>query len=137
MKLLEADKNIRFELCDSYESVIRDSDLVISAITKVTENFASDNCFKEGVTVIPVCTLGFQNCDLFFDKVFTDEIEQIRGFKYFSHFEPITTNVSDVLNGIRPGRPIIRTGSWCIITVSPSMTWFWPRISGKRRKTSR
>lgn len=104
MKLLEADKNIRFELCDSYESVIRDSDLVISAITKVTENFASDNCFKEGVTVIPVCTLGFQNCDLFFDKVFTDEIEQIRGFKYFSHFEPITTNVSDVLNGIRPGR---------------------------------
>ncbi|MBD9139196.1 MAG: hypothetical protein EGQ75_02950 [Clostridiales bacterium] len=104
MKLLEADKNIRFELCDSYESVIRDSDLVISAITKVTENFASDDCFKEGVTVIPVCTLGFQNCDLFFDKVFTDEIEQIRGFKYFSHFEPITTNVSDVLNGIRPGR---------------------------------
>lgn len=104
MKLLEADKNIRFELCDSYESVIRDSDLVISAITKVTENFASDDCFKEGVTVIPVCTLGFQNCDLFFDKVFTDEIEQIRGFKYFSYFEPITTNVSDVLNGIRPGR---------------------------------
>ena len=26
------------------------------------------------------------------------------GFKYFSHFEPITTNVSGVLNGIRPGR---------------------------------
>lgn len=104
MKLLEGDKNIRFELRDSYESVIRDSDLVISAITKATENFAPDDCFKEGVTVIPVCTLGFQNCDLFFDKVFTDEIEQIRGFKYFSHFEPITTNVSDVLNGLRPGR---------------------------------
>lgn len=104
MKFLKADKNLRFELCDSYVSVIRDSDLVISAITKVTENFASNDCFKEGVTVIPVCTLGFQNCDLFFDKVFTDESEQIRGFKYFSHFEPITTNVSDVLNGLRPGR---------------------------------
>jgi ornithine cyclodeaminase/alanine dehydrogenase-like protein (mu-crystallin family) len=48
-------------------------------------------------------TMGFQNCDLFFDKVFTDEIEQIRGFKYFDFFRSVT-NTTDVLNGFKEGR---------------------------------
>lgn len=72
-------------------------------MTKATQNFAGDEWFKEGVTVIPICTMGFQNCDLFFDKVFTDEIEQIRGFKYFDKFRPLA-NVTDVLLGIKEGR---------------------------------
>ena len=86
MDLFREDPNVHFVLCDTYEEVIGGSDLVISAITKVTENFVTDEYFKEGCTVIPICTMGFQNCDLFFDRVFTDEMEQIRGFKYFDHF---------------------------------------------------
>ena len=39
------------------------------------EKIGTDEYFKEGCTVIPICTMGFQNCDLFFDRVFTDEIE--------------------------------------------------------------
>lgn len=104
MDLFRQDPDVHFVLCDTYEEVIGGSDLVISAITKVTENFVTDEYFKEGCTVIPICTMGFQNCDLFFDRVFTDEIEQIRGFKYFDHFAPVTTNVTDVLNGAAPGR---------------------------------
>lgn len=104
MDLFRQDPDVHFVLCDTYEEVIGDSDLVISAITKATENFVTDEYFKEGCTVIPICTMGFQNCDLFFDRVFTDEIEQIRGFKYFDHFAPVTTNVTDVLNGVAPGR---------------------------------
>lgn len=104
MDLFREDPNVHFVLCDTYEEVIGGSDLVISAITKVTENFVTDEYFKEGCTVIPICTMGFQNCDLFFDRVFTDEIEQIRGFKYFDRFAPVTTNVTDVLNGAAPGR---------------------------------
>lgn len=104
MDLFRQDPDVHFVLCDTYEEVIGGSDLVISAITKVTENFVTDEYFKEGCTVIPICTMGFQNCDLFFDRVFTDEIEQIRGFKYFDHFAPVTTNVTDVLNGVAPGR---------------------------------
>lgn len=77
--------------------------MIISAVTQTTENFAPDECYKEGVTVIPICTLGFQNCDLFFDKVYTDEVEQIRGFKYFNQFKSLY-NVSDVLDGMAPGR---------------------------------
>lgn len=95
--------NLTFIMCDTYEDVIKDSDLVISAVTKATENFADDYCYKEGVTIVPICTMGFQNCDLFFDKVFTDEIEQITGFKYFNQFKSIA-NVTDVLEGTAIGR---------------------------------
>lgn len=96
-------KNFNFVFCDTNEEVISNSDVIISAVTKTTKNFADDSCFKEGVTVVPICTMGFQNCDLFFDKVFTDEIEQIRGFKYFDKFKSVA-NVTDVLNQVKYGR---------------------------------
>ena len=96
-------ENISFELCDSYEETVRDSDVIISAVTSINENFASDDCYKEGCTVIPIMSLGFQNCDLFFDKVFADDIDQIRGFKYFDKFKSITSN-TDVLLGKSEGR---------------------------------
>lgn len=102
-KRFEDESNVGFIFCETYDEVFKDSDVIISAVTKATHNFAEDVCFKEGVTVIPICTMGFQNCDLFFDKVFTDEIEQIRGFKYFDKFHSLA-NVTDVLNGTREGR---------------------------------
>jgi len=102
-KRFENEKNVKFVFSETYESLMEDADIIMSAVTRATENFASDNCYKEGVTIIPICTMGFQNCDLFFDRFFTDEIEQIRGFKYFDHFKELT-NVSDVLLGNKPGR---------------------------------
>ena len=95
--------NLNFVLCDTYEETVENSDIIISAVTNVTENFCADECFCEGCTVIPIMTRGFMNCDLFFDKVFTDEIEQIKGFKYFNSFKSVA-NTSDVLNGIAVGR---------------------------------
>nr|WP_302147680.1 hypothetical protein [Limosilactobacillus mucosae] len=103
VNIFKKEKNITFKFCDSYDSLMDGSDVIISAVTKATENFALDNHYKEGVTVVPICTMGFQNCDLFFDKVYTDEIEQIRGFKYFSKFKSLA-NVTDVLNGVKKGR---------------------------------
>lgn len=97
------EEHLTFEFYDDYKDLLRDSDLIISAVTRATENFAPDECYKKGVTIIPICTMGFQNCDLFFDKVYTDEIEQIRGFKYFDQFHSVT-NVTDVLNGEKKGR---------------------------------
>jgi len=96
-------ENVSFELCDTYEETIKDSDVIISAVTRATENFAEDKYYKKGCTVIPIMTLGFQNCDLFFDKIFTDEIEQIKGFKYFNEFKSIPNN-TDVLLGKKEGR---------------------------------
>lgn len=96
-------ENITWELCDTYEETVRESDIIISAVTRATADFASDECYKEGVTIVPIMTLGFQNCDLFFDKVYTDEIEQIRGFKYFNEFKSCI-NHTEVLNGRAKGR---------------------------------
>lgn len=100
---LKSFENIQFVLCDTYEETIKGSEVVISAVTRTVDNFCSDECFDEGCTVIPIMTLGFQNCDLFFDKVFTDEIEQIKGFKYFDEFKSIE-NTTDVLLGKKNGR---------------------------------
>lgn len=49
MNLFRQDPDVHFVLCDTYEQVIGGSDLVISAITKVTENFVTDEYFKEGL----------------------------------------------------------------------------------------
>lgn len=95
--------NVKYILCDTYKETIEDSDVIVSAVTRVTENFCQDESYKEGCTVIPIMTMGFQNCDLFFDKVFTDEIKQITGFKYFDKFKSIA-NTTDVFKGISSGR---------------------------------
>ncbi len=31
--------------------------------------------------------MGFQNCDLFFDKFIIDDYEHVKGFKYFNKFK--------------------------------------------------
>ena len=94
---------MEFVECETYEETIKGSEIIISAVSKANDNFCSDECFEEGCTVIPVMTMGFQNCDLFFDQVFTDQIEQIKNFKYFSYFHSVN-NTSDVLNGKVQGR---------------------------------
>ena len=103
MKAFQHYPNIDFFISSNYDNVISNSDIVVSAVTKTSEDFCDDSKYKEGCTVIPICTLGFQNCDLFFDKVFTDEIEQIRHFKYFESFKSVA-NVTDVLLGKKEGR---------------------------------
>jgi ornithine cyclodeaminase/alanine dehydrogenase-like protein (mu-crystallin family) len=50
-----------------------------------------------------VHTRGFQNCDLFFDKVFGDDTEQIQKFKYFSRFRQYA-ELKEVLEGKIIGR---------------------------------
>lgn len=102
-KRFASHKNLHFEFYDSYEEVIKGADIIVSAVTRVTNNFVADDCYCEGCTVIPIMTMGFQNCDLFFDQVFTDEIKQIRNFKYFNSFRSVN-NTSDVLRGAIPGR---------------------------------
>lgn len=98
VKRFSSIENITFELFDSYEDVIKGSDIVFSAVTIMLNQFASDDSFKKGVTVIPIHMRGFQNCDLFFDKIFTDDVDQIRGFKYFDKFKSLNTVTDTLLN---------------------------------------
>lgn len=95
--------NLKFIICDSYEETIMDSDIIVSGVTYADKNFCDISCFKEGCLVVPIHTLGFQNCDLIFDKVFGDDYSHICGFKYFDKFKSFT-EVCDVVNGIKEGR---------------------------------
>lgn len=97
-------KNVTFKIIDDREEFISEADVVFSCVTVATELlFPNDALFKKGVTVIPVHTRGFQNCDLFFDKVFGDDTEQIRKFKYFSRFRQYD-EIRQVLIGQNLGR---------------------------------
>lgn len=95
--------NVEFVFCDTANQVARDSDVIISAVTYAANDLCDDSCFKPGVVVIPVHTLGFTNCDLFFDKVYADDYNHVKHFKYFDKFKSFA-EVSDVVLGKSPGR---------------------------------
>lgn len=96
-------KNVTFEYCNNFDEVVCGSNVVVSAATVFENDICADECFKEGVLVVPIHTRGFTNCDLFFDKVFADDVNHVHGFKYFDRFRSFA-EVSDVVNGEAPGR---------------------------------
>ena len=96
--------NVTFEIIDNPTVFLSEADVVISCVTVATELlFPSNNLYKRGVTVIPVHVRGFQNCDLFFDKVFGDDTGQIQTWKYFNQFHEYD-EIHHVLQGKNPGR---------------------------------
>lgn len=95
--------NVDFVFAENARKLVADSDVVISAVTYADHNICEDEYFKPGVVVIPVHTLGFTNCDLFFDKVFADDYDHVKDFKYFDRFRSFS-EVSDVVKGTKPGR---------------------------------
>ena len=96
--------NVNFEIVNDKRIFAADADVLISAVTVATELlFPDDSLFRKGVTVIPVHVRGFQNCDLFFDKVFGDDTGQVSGFKYFNQFRQYD-EFHHVLQGKNPGR---------------------------------
>ena len=103
MERFEGFSNIRFEIVDSAEACIRNSDIIISCATYFENDIAPDEWFDEGVLVIPVHTRGFSNCDLFFDKVYADDTGHVNNFRYFSRFRSFA-EVCDVVNGFAAGR---------------------------------
>ena len=96
--------NVTFEIIDNPTTFLSEADVVISCVTVATELLFPDNSlYKKGVTVIPVHVRGFQNCDLFFDKVFGDDTGQIQTWKYFNQFHEYD-EIHHVLQGKNPGR---------------------------------
>ena len=96
--------NVTFEIIDTKEEFLSEADVVISCVTVATDLlFPNEALFRKGITVIPVHVRGFQNCDLFFDKVFGDDTGQIRNWKYFSKFRQYD-ELHHVLLGRNPGR---------------------------------
>lgn len=96
-------KNIIFESYDNYEDMVSDCDVIVSAITYAEQDFAFPSCYKEGCLLVPIHTLGFQQCDLVFDKIIGDDYGHIETFKYFNQFKEFH-EMSDVLLNKKLGR---------------------------------
>ena len=96
--------NVTFEIVDDINDFIKQSHVIISCITSADGFLCpNDELFGPGMLLIPVHTRGFQNCDLFFDKVYGDDTGHVQGFKYFSQFKKFD-ELSQVLLGNNPGR---------------------------------
>lgn len=96
--------NVTFTIVDSVEEWVKDSDVVISAITDAQGLIVEDlSLFKPGVLVVPIHMRGFQNCDRSFDKVFGDDYDHISGFKYFNEFKSFA-EIGEVQRGEKVGR---------------------------------
>ncbi len=97
-------KNARFSIVDNTSDLVRGADVVVSCITDASGLLVEDeSLFKPGVLVVPVHTRGFQNCDTTFDKVYADDTDHVKGFKYFSEFKEFH-QIEEVLKGEVAGR---------------------------------
>lgn len=96
--------NVNFEVIDNINQLATISDVFISCITSAKGLLVEDErVFKQGVTVIPIHMRGLQNCDTTFDRVFGDDTDHVKGFKYFNQFKGYN-EIGEVLNGRDKGR---------------------------------
>lgn len=96
--------NVTFSIADTMESLVDGADVVVSCITDAQGVLVENvDLFKSGVLVVPVHTRGFQNCDTIFDKVFADDTDHVKGFRYFSQFREFH-QIEEVLKGEVVGR---------------------------------
>lgn len=96
--------NVTFTIVDDIADMARTVDVFISCITDASGLLIEDEkTFQPGVTVIPVHMRGLQNCDTTFDRVFGDDTDHVKGFKYFPQYKDYN-EIGEVLAGHDPGR---------------------------------
>ncbi|EGT3663705.1 ornithine cyclodeaminase, partial [Clostridioides difficile] len=92
VKKYEKNEQFSFEICDTHEELIVDSDVVISTVTYTDEYLSEFKWFKKGALLLPVHVMGFGNVDYLFDKVYLDDynhlkhLENIDRYKYSCEF---------------------------------------------------
>lgn len=97
-------QNVEFTIVDDINRMASSVDVFISCITSANGLLVEDEkTFQPGVTVIPVHMRGLQNCDKTFDRVFGDDTDHVRKFKYFPQFRDYN-EIGEVLAGRDPGR---------------------------------
>lgn len=96
--------NAHFEIVDDIKELVAGAQVIVSCVTSANDLFCDDDAlFRPGVLLVPVHTRGFQNCDLFFDKIYGDDTAHLHGFKYFARFKYFN-ELSRVLLGTDSGR---------------------------------
>ncbi len=96
--------NVTFSIIEDINEMARTVDVFVSCITDASGLLIEDEkIFQPGVTVIPVHMRGLQNCDTTFDRVFGDDTDHVKGFKYFAQYNDYN-EIGEVLAGRDPGR---------------------------------
>lgn len=96
--------NVSFEILDDINEMARTVDVFFSCITSANGLLVADeSTFQCGVTVIPVHMRGLQNCDTTFDRVFGDDTDHVKNFKFFPQYKDYN-EIGEVLAGRDPGR---------------------------------
>lgn len=72
--------NYEFIFVETIEELLNNTDIIISAISYAKDTFATPNMLKPGVLVLPIHSRGFQDCDMFFDKIYTDDYAHTKHF---------------------------------------------------------
>lgn len=97
-------KNVTFTIVDTIDELVKDADVLVSAITSADGMLIDDtNKLSPGFLLVPIHTRGFQNCDRVFDKIFGDDYDHICGFKYFNEFKYFA-EIGEVLTQQKEGR---------------------------------
>lgn len=97
-------KNVSFEIVDDVKDMVKTVDVLFSCVTCADSFIVEDEKdFPEGITIIPIHTKGFQNCDTTFDRIFGDDTEHVKGFRYFKQFKNYN-EIGEVFAGRDPGR---------------------------------
>lgn len=94
---------LTFEINDNLEECFN-ADIIVSCVSFARSEFCATEVYQPGVTIIPVQTRGFQNCDLAFKKVIVDDIEHVKSYKYYDQFKDKIIRITDYENGIAKGR---------------------------------
>lgn len=96
--------NVSFTICDNLKEMAETCDVLFSCITHSDGNLIDDaSLFKPGITLIPIHTQGFMNCDTVFDRIFGDDTNHVSGFKYFKQFRNYN-EIGEVFAGRDIGR---------------------------------
>ena len=88
---------IEFRICKSYDDLMRDSDLILSAVSYIENDFCSYTIYKKGCTIIPIHLRGFMECDKHFDNIVVSDLIRARGFTYYDQMKRVTYT-DDILN---------------------------------------
>lgn len=96
--------NVSFEIVDTIDHLVSGADVLISCITDAQNLICENNeLYRKGLLLVPIHTRGFQNCDLFFDKVYGDDTGHVSGFRYFDRFKEFD-EFGNILIGKNRGR---------------------------------
>ena len=90
--------NVVFQICYSYDELMEDSDLIISAVTYAENDFCQPSTYKAGCTIIPIHMRGFMECDREFDHIIVSDMIRAKGFKYYNDYKRVSIT-DDILAG--------------------------------------